>query len=367
MTNQTSNARVTLPGTDYHDEAIFELERKTIFHRVWYCVGRVDALQPGDRQVVDIAGESVLIVCDRELNLYAHANVCRHRGAQLCAESGPGPKGSITCPYHAFSYAMDGRMIATPNVDPAELDRSELSLWKIALETWQGFIFVSLAADPPTLLEWFASHPDTSPLQFARHEMASLRSGRRTVSEVDANWKILVENYMECLHCPKVHPELVDVVPFYRDGSVTDVTRADGGVALLAGGTGFTPGGQSSLPTLRSMTASDVEDYFGLAVFPNLMLDITGTCIMATMLHPRSAGHTTVVTEYLFDPDVVDAPGFDPSPVVDFNELVGRQDYEVCEMVQRGVRSSRFTHGVLAEKDSLITEVNVRYLSERAG
>ncbi|MEO6124742.1 MAG: SRPBCC family protein [Ilumatobacteraceae bacterium] len=102
---------------------------------------------------------------------------------------------------------------------------------------------------------------DTSPVQFARHEMASLRVGRRTVSEVDANWKILVENSMECLHCPNVHPELVDVIPFYRNGSVTDTARSDGGVALLSGGSGFTPGGQSELPILRSMTATGVEDH----------------------------------------------------------------------------------------------------------
>ena len=90
------NDRTTLPGVDYHDAAIFDLERTNIFHRSWYYVGRADSLTPGDRLVVDIAGESVLIVCDHELNLFAHANVCRHRGAQLCAESGPGPKAPGT-------------------------------------------------------------------------------------------------------------------------------------------------------------------------------------------------------------------------------------------------------------------------------
>ncbi|HEY4331493.1 MAG TPA: aromatic ring-hydroxylating dioxygenase subunit alpha, partial [Ilumatobacteraceae bacterium] len=204
MTTAARTPALTLAGTDYHDEAIFALERRNIFHRSWFYVGRADALQPGDRLVVAIAGESILIVCDRERSLHAHANVCRHRGAQLCAESGPGSQGSITCPYHAFTYALDGRLIATPNVDADELDRDALGLWSIALEVWEGFVFVSLAERPPPLLEWFEQHPDSSPLHFGRHDMGNLRVGRRTVAEVEANWKIINENYMECLHCPRV-------------------------------------------------------------------------------------------------------------------------------------------------------------------
>ncbi len=355
----------TLAGNDYHDAAVFDAERRNIFHGNWFYVGRADPLAPGDRLVVDVAGESVLIVCDRDGTLYAHANVCRHRGAQLCAESGSGAKGSITCPYHAFSYALDGRLIATPNVDANELDRDELSLWSIALEVWQGFIFVNLAAEPQPLLDWFGAHPDSSPLHFGRHDMAGLRVGRRTESEVETNWKILNENYMECLHCPRVHPELVDIVPFYRDGAVVDPSRTDGGVALIPGGTGFSPGARSRLPLLPTMSPADGEEYFGLAVFPNMLLDVTGTCIIATAMYPRSATHTSVVTEYLFAPDTIAAAGFDPSEVVDFNELVASQDYAVCEMVQRGVQSSRFTHGVLTTKDALIIDVNARYLAER--
>jgi Rieske 2Fe-2S family protein len=113
------------------------------------------------------------------------------------------------------------------------------------------------------------------------------------------------------------------------------------------------------------MSAADGQEYFGLAIFPNMLLDVTGTCIIATAMYPRSASHTTVVSEYLFDPETIAAPDFDPSEVVDFNELVGAQDYVVCEMVQRGVRSSRFTNGVLTSKDALITAVNDRYLAER--
>jgi Rieske 2Fe-2S family protein len=357
----------SLSGADYSSESVFKRERDRILHRSWYYVARADPLSPGDRLVANVAGESVLIVCDRDGTLYAHANVCRHRGAQLCAESGPGPKSSISCPYHAFSYALDGRLIGTPNVGPDEIDRDSLSLWSIALEVWQGFIFVNLSENPPTLLEWFDMHPEASLLPFAHHNMGELRVGRRTVAEVNANWKIIFDNYMECLHCPQVHPELVGIVPLYRSGAVVDESRDDGGVSLLAGSSGFSPEGRSVMPLLPTMTPEAAETYFGMAHFPNMFLDVTGTCIMATALHPTSATHTTMITEYLFAADVVADPNFDPSDVVDFNELVGHQDYVVCAIVQRGVESKYFTHGVLADKDSMIANINERYLAERDG
>ncbi len=146
---RTDPRPTTLSGRDYTSQEVFDLERERIFHRGWYYIGRSDPIAAGDRLVVDVVGESVLVVRDRDGALRAHANVCRHRGARLCDESGTGARGSITCPYHAWSYAMDGRLIATPNVAPDDLDRDALSLWSIAVDEWEGFAFVSLASSPP--------------------------------------------------------------------------------------------------------------------------------------------------------------------------------------------------------------------------
>lgn len=351
----------TLDGSAYHDESVFAAERERILHGGWFYVGRSDPIAPGDRLVVDVAGESVLIVRDRDGRLHAHANVCRHRGARLCSTSGPGSRTGITCPYHAFTYALDGRLIGTPNVGPEELDRGALSLWSIAVDEWQGFMFVHVAADPPPLLDWFEAQGDWSPVQFADLDMGNLRVGFRTENDVAANWKIIVDNYMECLHCPQVHPELVDLIPLYRSGAVLDDARADGGVPLTPGSNSFSAGGRSRLPLLPSMPASRSGDYQSALVYPNMFLDITGTSVVATALHPKAPDMTTVVTEYLFAPETIADPGFDPSEVVDFSELVARQDAEVCAITQSGTASRFFDRGALAEKDSLIVEVNERY------
>ena len=151
----------TLTGREYSSDEVYEREREHIFHRSWFYVAATIASSPGDRFVADVAGESVLVVKDRDGQLHAHANVCRHRGAQLCEESGPGSKAGITCPYHAWTYSLDGRLIGTPHLAADEVDRGSLSLWSVACEVWHGFVFVNLSADPMPLLDWFAAGMDS--------------------------------------------------------------------------------------------------------------------------------------------------------------------------------------------------------------
>jgi Rieske 2Fe-2S family protein len=355
----------TLPGRDYHDPAVFELERERIFARNWFYAGRADTLaEPGDFVTVDVAGESVIVLHGRDGALRGFYNVCRHRGSRLCDDVSGRMKGAVKCPYHAWAYSFEGELIGTPNVGKDELDRSTLGLWPVPVEVWQGFLFVHLDPDPEPVCEWLATQHD-NPAGFARFNLDQLRIGRTTVTDVRANWKILIENYDECLHCPTVHPELVQVVPAFRKGSVYEKNRPDGGVALADGGTSFTATGTSSIPVMPGLDERDRTSLYGCTVYPNMFIDVTGTGAISTILLPRDPGRTTVVTEYLFRPEVIAAADFDPSEIVDFVELVAHQDYVVCERVQRGVRSRAFTHGVLAEKDSLLERFNERYLEQR--
>ena len=355
----------TLTGADYSEPAIYELERERIFHRQWFSAFREELVaEPGQFRTVDVAGESVIVVRGRDGDLYAHRNVCRHRGARLCDEEEGRLKGAIRCPYHAWSYSHEGALIGTPNVEADDIDRSALSLWPARVAVWEGCVLVSLATDGPTLEEWLAAQIDP-PLRFASYRLGTLRIGRRTTVDVAANWKILIDNYHECLHGPTVHPELVALVPTYRTGSVIDPTRDDLGVGLTEGSTSFTHTGRSVHPVLPGISGDEAATYYGCVVFPNMFLDLTGTSAIVTTLVPRGPASTTIVTEYLFTADEVASDGFDPSDVVDFSELVGAQDYAVCERVQRGVSSRAFTRGVLTSKDAAIAEYNARYLRDR--
>jgi glycine betaine catabolism A len=357
-----------LPGRDYHDPGVFELERERIFHRKWFCVGRAEqAPEPGDFFVVEVIDESILVVRGDDLALRAFYNVCRHRGSQLCEGTGR-VKSVIQCPYHSWCYALDGRLVATPHVGRGEgLDRPSYGLHPVALETWEGFAFVSLGTEPGGLTAALAEEID-EPLSYGRYRMAELTVGHRIVYDVAANWKILIDNFNECLHCPRVHPELTKIVPLYRKGMVIE-ERDDGGtgVRLADGARTFSRDGASGLPTFPGLSEEDIGTYYGFTAFPNLLANLLSDTVMTYLLLPTAPDRTRVVSEYLFRPEVVAAAGFDPSPVVSFLDLVSRQDWAVCERAQRGVRSRAFDRGVLPWNDRLLHLFAQRYLKERDG
>jgi Rieske 2Fe-2S family protein len=354
----------TLSSADYCSQEVFDLDRQRFFHGGWFLAARADTLQRGNRRVFDIAGESILIARDLDGALHAYANVCRHRGARLCESDSDSTQGSLMCPYHAWTYALDGRLIATPHLSDDDVDKSSLSLWSVALAEWEGFVFVSLAASPPDFDQWMQLH-GAELLTLQRFGLGSLRVAVTTTSHVAANWKIIVENYQECLHCTRVHPELVDVVPAYRSGWVYDTERPDGGVTLKNDGNTFSYSGTSSLPLLPGVSGDDARSYYGCTMFPNAFVDVTGTSAIVTTLFPTGPASTTLTMEYMFAPETIAAEGFDPTPVVEFSELVGAQDNRVCERVQLGVSSRAFTHGVLTPKDDLVIGLTKHYLDTR--
>ncbi|MFM9913915.1 MAG: aromatic ring-hydroxylating oxygenase subunit alpha [Methylophilaceae bacterium] len=360
------STRKTLPGRDYVDPAIFELERQRIFFKSWYYAGREEqVVVPGQWFTIDVVGESIIVMRNDEGKLQAFYNVCRHRGSRLCDEKAGQSNGAIMCPYHNLCYNHQGELIATPNMEEHELDFDQLSLWPVHVDVWQGFVFVNLSAEKPiTLRESLAVHFD-EPLRFERFELDKLRIGRSYEAVVNANWKIILENYLECLHCPAVHPELIETIETYKSGWVIEEGRDDGGVSLPPGGSGYSDGGRSNLSVNPCMTALEVNSIYGGAIPPNVTLDIGATGVMIIQLLPISPLQTRVIDTFLFNAADVAKADFDPSPVVDFNEVVSRQDYAVCERVQKGVASRAFSHGVLAEKDIFVYEFVQRYLQQR--
>jgi glycine betaine catabolism A len=356
----------TLRGEEYRSPAIYDADLEGVFHRRWCYVGRSERLaHVGDRMVVDVGAESVLVLRNRDGDPQAYYNVCRHRGSQLCDASGSGFGAAITCPYHAWSYSLDGELVATPNVAKEELDRMAFPLHRVAVESWQGMLFVSLATDPPPLVDWLAESSDEI-LSFERLQLDRLRLGRLETSTVAANWKILVENYAECLHCPQVHPELVEIIPLHQQGDVIDEGRDDGGAWLAEGANSFTADGTAPLPVIATMTPGDERSYLSAFVYPNLFVDITGTSVILTRLIPRGPARTDYEVEYLFEPSAVESDDFDPSAVCDFSNLVLAQDNAVCERTQRGVSSRSFDRGMFAARDSLCWDFTQQYLADLA-
>jgi glycine betaine catabolism A len=358
----------TLTRDDYVSPGVFELERRHLFHAGWFYVGHVASVPPGTSRVFDVVGENVIVTCDRSGQLHAFANACRHRGAMLLDPTDPtvvAPEcgaASIRCPYHAWTYGLDGRLLSTPRVDHDDVDRAAFGLWAYRVDVWNGLVFVCLNPDAQPLHGWLLeTNPDLVAFKHLRiPEMALIR---RTRSAADANWKVLMENYQECLHCPIVHPELVDAIPHYRTGSVADPARPDGSVELSdkSGGYVSATTGTPALPALPGLSPADDGVYQGVSVFPNLLFDLTATGLVLTALFPVAADRSQLVSEYLFASEVGASTDYDPTAEIAFNERITAQDNVVCERVQRGVASNAFSTGILTTKDALVAAFNQQY------
>jgi phenylpropionate dioxygenase-like ring-hydroxylating dioxygenase large terminal subunit len=362
----TTEIRQTLPGVAYHSEDTYALDKERVFYRNWFYVGRAERVaRPGAWMRVEVADESVLVVRGKDEQVRAFYNVCRHRGSRICDDEQGEVRTHLRCPYHAWGYALDGTLVTTPMIDKEEIDRPSTSLWPVHVDVWEGFVFVNLSRqEPRPLVEHLADQMD-EPLNLARFGLADLRIGKITVNEVQANWKIIIENYNECLHCPTIHPELVAVVPAYKKGSIFEDGRTDGGVTLADGRTAVADDPRLRLPLLPGLTKDDdPQSYYGALVYPTMFLDVDGSSCLATAVFPTGPQSCRLVTEYLFSPAALADPGFDPSPIVEFNERVTQQDNEACERVQRGVTSRAFDHGVFPAKDSWVYGFDQRYLRD---
>ena len=355
--------RPTLSGRDYTSPEVYEEEREKIWWGDWVCIGRVEEVEhPGDFVVKDVAGESVFVVRNTQDQLNGFYNVCAHRGTKFLDDGASGNvRKGFRCPYHAWVYDLDGTLIGTPNVKEDELfDRSAYPLHPVTVGEYAGFLFANLSGEPRPLMEALTDGAE-SITAFERFKMQELRIGVRIVYEVEANWKIIVENYNECLHCPSIHPELVQVVPLFRFGEVWDEELRDDGNRMMDGATSFTVTGASELPKLPDLAPEDYSMYYGSYEFPNLMLNLHPDCAMYYIGFPTGPNHTTVVSEYLFRPETIAGPDFKPEPVVEFWDLISRQDWEVCARAQTGVGSRSFTGGVYPRQDRFLYWFNEEY------
>ena len=358
--------RPTLAGVDYTSGEVYAVEREQVWFGGWVCIGRAEEIpDPGDYLVRDLAGESIFVARNRAGEIRGFYNVCAHRGTKLLDdEPACGHVGKVfKCRYHAWSYDLDGQLVGTPNVDEDEqFLRDDYPLHAIGAETYAGFLFVNLAEPAARRpLAEHLRHGTESITNFERYRLDELRLGRRLVYEVAANWKIIVENYNECLHCPTVHPELVQIVPLYRFGEVWDGETPHDGNWMVDGATSFTRTGRSELPPFPDLHPDDYRMYSGTFQFPNLMLNLHPDAAMTYLLLPRGPGHTTVVSEYLFRPETIASTDFQPDPVVELWDLISKQDWTICERAQTGVSSRSYRSGVYPRKDRFLFEFNEQY------
>jgi Rieske 2Fe-2S family protein len=366
----------TLPSSAYLSQEAFERERERIFATEWFCAGREEALpSPGDYLKVDVAGESVLVVRTRSGELRGFYNVCRHRGSRISIDDAspsveaPGAtgrfRGSMVCPYHGWTYGLAGELRAAPFLTETDgLRREELSLHPVGLNTWGGFVFVHLSPEKATAEgRGLSSQLAGIVERTARYPLAELRTARRITYDVAANWKCIVENYNECYHCGPVHPELCEVVPAFKQQGGANLDW-DRGIPHREGATTFNFSGTTDRAAFPGLSEDERTRHKGELAYPNLMLSMSSDHVAAFTLWPKGPGRTVIDCDFLFHPDEMRRPGFDPSDAVEFWDLVNRQDWRICQSVQQGMSSRVFSFGYYAPMEDLSLDIR-RYVGER--
>jgi glycine betaine catabolism A len=371
---RTSGGARALAGNYYTSSAIFAQEMQQLFAARWLCTVHQSALpQVGSHVLYELAptqpgpepvpSESVLIVRGEDGEIRAFYNVCRHRGARLRQVGGQLPANCIRCPYHAWTYALDGRLMGAPNMgDVAGFDRSEHPLTPVATAVWNGFVFINLAPTPVPFEQAFASVLG----KFTDWQIPRLVVAEQATYEVAGNWKLLFQNYSECYHCPTIHPALNQLTPYlgaHNDHESGEILGGPMQIELPEGS--MTESGHLCGPPLVS-GAERMRVYY-YTLFPNMFLSLHPDYVLVHRLDPLAIDRTRVVCEWLFDPAWREHEGANPGEAVAFWDRVNREDWQVCEMAQQGVRSRGYKPGMYSELESTTAAFDRAYLEAIEG
>ncbi|PYQ29155.1 MAG: (2Fe-2S)-binding protein [Acidobacteria bacterium] len=319
----------TLPSNYYFDAAVLRDENRKVFARTWQLVGQLDQVRDaGQYFTAAIAGEPLLIVRGNDGVLRAMSNVCRHRAGPIA--KGEGKRPVLQCGYHGWTYSLDGRLAVTPEFeDVQEFDRASCVLPQFRVEVWNELVFVNLDPNAESLTDFLGELLADMP----RHDYTGFRLAHRKAWELDCNWKVYVDNYLEGYHIPIVHPGLFRELdyPSYRTE-----TKKSYSIQFAP-----TRRAMNSAGRIRTNNGDDEVKYFW--IFPNLMLNVYPDNFSTNLILPLGAGRTATLFDWYFkDPDAARQQIED---TVAFSDEIQIEDIEICETVQRGLASTTYDSG----------------------
>ena len=316
----------TIPSAWYTDPRFHDLDREAILAESWQHVGHVDQLgQPGDLLVDTVAGNPVIVIRGKDGELRAFYNVCRHRGGPLALKDGNCEM--LQCKYHGWTYQLDGMLRGVPHMNRTELfDKRDYGLLPVRLAVWEGLVFVSIAAQPRPLEEYYAGIRE----RVGAPGLGGLRAGPRVDYEVRCNWKVYVDNFLEGYHVPYVHPELLKLYDYsqYRT-EVFDWYSLQ--VGPLSGG--------------DNVYGAREGEALYYHIFPNFMLNILPGRLQTNLVIPVAPDRCRVAFRYYYSETTSAAARKLIADDLAYSEGVQREDIEICERVQEGLASRAYDRG----------------------
>ena len=320
----------TIPSSYYLDAAVLQDEYRSLFGRTWQLVGHAQKVaEPGSYFTAMVGNEPVLVVRGNDGELRAMSNVCRHRAGPVAY--GEGKRPVLQCRYHGWTYGLDGALLTTPELEGiACFERADHSLPPFQVAVWSELVFVNLDPHAMSLTDFLGELIG----DMATRDYRGFKLAARKEWELDCNWKVYVDNYLEGYHIPIVHPSLFREIdyPKYR-------TEEKGWYSIQ-----HAP--LRKPDRIRTENPGDEAKYFWL--FPNLMLNVYPDNFSTNLIVPIGHERTLTVFEWYFrDPDGAKREIDD---TVAFSDEIQLEDIEICEAVQRGLRSSTYTSGRYSPK-----------------
>ena len=342
---------LTLPRRFYADPDFYRAELERFFFNRWICAGRADQIpKAGDYFTRTLGDDSVIVTRDRSGEIHALFNVCRHRGTRLCEQTEGHFVERIQCPYHAWTYDLAGHLLAAPHMPPG-FCKEQYPLHRAGCDVWDGNIFINLATHHGPLRDQLQDLPE----RFAAWRMADLRLGRRIVYDVKANWKLIVLNFNECLHCPNLHPALNKLHHYLGAENVAPTACYCGGsMGFRDDVETMSVDGRRRRDYLPELNESQRQEVAYYSIYPNLLLSLHPDYVMTHTLWPRAHDRSEIICEWHFHPTELARSDSQIDDAIEFWDATNREDWWISEQSQAGIQSRAYEPGPYSEREALL-------------
>ncbi len=371
----------SLPQDLYFHPDVLAHEKEVIWKQNWLFAGfTCEIPNAGDYFTYMVIDQPIIVIRGDEGEVYAHHNTCRHRGSVICTEES-GNEPNLVCPYHNWVYAKNGSLKNARMMND-DFDKSENGLHPVHVKVVEGFIFICLAENPPSFeKEATDLAPYVKPLQLDEAKVAF-----RDRYELDANWKLVVENFRECYHCGPAHPEYCAAVvganlveernsiwaskneDWKAKGlavDLVDATEHSGNYIirypLRHGVESYSIDGKTVAPLMGELQDYD-NGVIGLLNYPNIFMDCVSDYTWTMRITPIDRLRTTVDLIWLVNGKAVESVDYDVERLTEFWNITGGQDFVLCENNQKGILSDKYKPGIMSPDEADVMNFHHWYL-----
>lgn len=365
---RSSNGRRGLAPNLSIDPKIFAQEYETIFSSHWQLIGFESSVaETGQFIRSSLNGSEIVCTRDKQKKVRVFKNVCRHRGTLLCEEPTGCFKTTMTCKYHGWKYGFDGSLVSAPNMlETPDFEKEDYGLHEIHCETWHGLIFCNAAtgSSQQTTNDLSNFLEPLNPVA-ARYRLSELKSNATICYDIDANWKLLFQNFNECYHCPSVHPQLTPLTN-YRDAENDFETGPilGGPMKIRDGAKTISSDGEFCGSPNTDLPGPDKNSARYYTIFPSWFFSLFPDYVMIHRLTPMAVNKTRIECDFLFHPETIQSKDFDSDKAVKFWDETNRQDWEMCERVQVGLGTPGFQPSPYSNLESLLVAFDDFYKSQ---